>query len=142
MFHCNWDSVICLKNIFWNINRLLNCKNYLKHNGVCKIIIKMLKCHFFFLFLGNMLHFFTYTQKIKTWKFPGRLESPIVLFTYVWITHTHTHTHTHKVHFILCKPLNSKISCENFDELIFCRQFWSNFWFSNLDFGRQFRKFF
>lgn len=84
IFHCHWDSVICLENIFWNNNRLLNWKNNLKHNGVCKIIIQMFKCPFFF-FLRNVLHFFTYTQKMKTWKFPGCLESPIVLFTYVWI---------------------------------------------------------
>lgn len=58
IFHCHWDSVICLENIFWNINRLLIWKNNLKHNGVCKIIIQMFKYPFFFFFFRKCAAFF------------------------------------------------------------------------------------
>lgn len=131
MFHCHWDNGICLENIFWNISRLLNYKNYLKNNGVCKRIIKILKCPIFF---RKCASFFTYTWDMKTWNFPGCLGSLIVIFTYVWICFKEN-----KVNFILSRWTQKS---ENFDELIFCRQFWSYFWFSSLDFWRQFRKVF
>lgn len=74
MLHCHWDNEIYLENIFWNINRLLNCKNYLKKNGMFKRIIKILKCLSMY-FFRKYASFFTYTHEVKPWKFPGCLGS-------------------------------------------------------------------